>query len=157
VGRDDELDRSLLDEPCHLSQQAELPLGREGGFGFVHQDHSRSHPALKDREKGFAMRKRVQAASTVPRVWIAEEIGVFATLLEEGGEVRLKFSPEKIAVARPLLEAGPESRGQFASAMRRVLVRQLVSPAATDRQATELGDRFDDGSTFPSPSRQPEM
>ena len=86
------------------------------------------------------MRSRVQRSATVPCVWVLQEIRIGPTLIEQGREMGVKLSSEKVPVSRFALEPGSQIRSEFACRVWRLEIGKLVSAAAPDRKTAQLRD-----------------
>lgn len=65
----------------HAREKCQLPLRRKSGLWFVEQIQSVADSVLNNFKKRFAVRARVERASTVMRIWVAKEVRVGVALV----------------------------------------------------------------------------
>jgi hypothetical protein len=73
-------------------------LRREGRLRLIHDDHTRLYAIEEDRKERFSVRLRMKRARAVSRVRIADEVWIFAPLVEERRKVSLEFRSEEVAI-----------------------------------------------------------
>lgn len=97
---DQKLRLSSLDTIMDQSQKRELPLRRKRRLRLVQQKQSLLYSILKNGEKCFAMRSRMQRTPAVAAIRVSAKFWIDPTRIQERSEMSLKLCPKKIAISR---------------------------------------------------------